>query len=152
MYKRDDQPNISAFNMTPVIDIVFLLIIFFVVVFEFIDVDDKVTVPDNCVFARENEPAKSLLPVITVFQSQEDEYSFAVDSKQLDGNGDMTEQMRQLIDQRLERLSADRRIVTLKIDKDVPFSQAKYALAAVAKSAAEKVRIAAFKEDISKRR
>ena len=149
MYKKNEQNGSVTFNMTPFIDIIFLLILFFVMVFEFIDPDDKVTVPDNCVFAKENEPEKSLLPVISVFEMKEDEYFFAVDSKQLDGDGDLlVDQMGRLIDQRLEGVSADKRIVTLNIDKDVPFSRAKYALAAAAKSSAEKIRIAAFKEEV----
>ncbi len=43
----------GTFNMTPIIDIVFLLIIFFLVVCQFIEAENfPVAVPDGCEFTQ----------------------------------------------------------------------------------------------------
>ncbi|MCK4888036.1 MAG: biopolymer transporter ExbD, partial [Planctomycetes bacterium] len=46
----------KSFNMTPIVDIVFLMIIFFLVVFQFIDAENfPVNVPDNCDYALDGQ-------------------------------------------------------------------------------------------------
>jgi len=50
-----------------------------------------------------------------------------------------------LIDIQLEDLPRDRRVVTLRIDKDVCFTEAQYALAGVAASTATDIQLAALK-------
>ena len=52
----------GSFNMTPIIDIVFLLIIFFLVVCQFIEAENfPVAVPDGCEFAQsEFEPGEQV--------------------------------------------------------------------------------------------
>jgi hypothetical protein len=45
----------------------------------------------------------------------------------------------------LSTLPADRRVVILRIDKDISFSQAQYALAGVAASSATDIQLAALK-------
>jgi hypothetical protein len=44
-------------------------------------------------------------------------------------------------------LPTDKRVVTLRIDKDIPYAEAQYALAAVAKSTATDIRLAAIKDN-----
>jgi biopolymer transport protein ExbD len=51
-----------------------------------------------------------------------------------------------LLDQRLKQLPSNNKTVTLRIDKDVPYSQAQFALAGIAKSSATDIRLAVIKE------
>jgi biopolymer transport protein ExbD len=60
---------------------------------------------------------------------------------------EITKKLAILIDSRLKDLPADKRIVTLRIDKDVSYAEAQYALAAIAKSTATDIRLAAFKDN-----
>jgi len=150
---RTDQfrigPRQRSFNMTPVIDMVFQLIIFFVLACRFIEAENfPVTVPDGCKFAQDDENAAQAA-TLTVTKKAENEIIFAVGSEEitsLDANSlpDVVARIAELIDARLQTLPPDGRIVTLRIDKDIPFSRTQYALAAVAQSAATNIRLAAF--------
>ncbi|HLB73944.1 MAG TPA: biopolymer transporter ExbD [Sedimentisphaerales bacterium] len=152
-FRRTDQfragPRQNSFNMTPVIDIVFLLIIFFVLACRFIEAENfPVTVPDGCKFAQDDQNATQAV-TLTVMNKAEDEITFAVGSEEVapqDAGSlpGVVARLAELIDARLQTLPPDGRIVTLRIDKDIPFSQAQYALAAVAQSAATNIRLAAF--------
>jgi len=153
-FRRTDQfrnrPKQNSFNMTAVIDIVFLLIIFFLVVSQFIETENlPVTVPDGCEFAQDNEDHMQTA-TLTVMNKAEDEITFAVGSEEITHQDTaslpaIVEKLAELIDARLRDLPPDNRIVTLRIDKDIPFSQAQYALAAVAQSTATDVRLAALR-------
>ena len=134
--------------MTPIIDIVFLLIIFFLVVCQFIEAENyPVTVPDDCQFAQSDPEPGAQVITITVMKTTEDEAGFAVGSEEISASGyaDIVEKLAQLIDIRLSDLSGDRRVVTLRIDKDICFAEAQYALAAVASSSATDIQLAALK-------
>jgi biopolymer transport protein ExbD len=143
------RPKGSSFNMTPVIDVVFQLIIFFVLACRFIEAENfPVTVPDGCQFAQEDENTVQTA-TLTVTKKAEDETTFAVGAEEitLQDTGSLpgvVVRLAELIDARLETLPGDGRIVTLRIDKDIPFSHAQYALAAVAQSTATNIRLAAF--------
>ncbi|MBN2269532.1 MAG: biopolymer transporter ExbD [Sedimentisphaerales bacterium] len=152
-FRRTDQfrgrPRQNSFNMTAVIDIVFLLMIFFLVASRFIETENfAVTVPDGCQFAQEDENTV-LTATLTVTKKTEDETTFALGAEEitLQDTGSLpgvVARLAELIDARLQTLPGDGRIVTLRIDKDIPFSHAQYALAAVARSAATNIRLAAF--------
>ena len=58
---------------------------------------------------------------------------------------DMVERIAELIDIRLKDLPPESRVVTLRIDKDICFAEAQYALAGVAASIATDVQLAALK-------
>jgi len=138
----------GTLNMTPIIDIVFLLIIFFLVVCQFIEAENfPVTVPDDCQFAQSDPEPGAQMITITVMKTTEDEAGFAVGPEKISasGNVDIVEKLAQLIDIRLSDLSGDRRVVTLRIDKDICFAEAQYALAAVASSSATDIQLAALK-------
>jgi biopolymer transport protein ExbD len=138
----------QAFNMTPVIDIVFLLIIFFLVVCQFIEDENfPVAVPDGCEFASPAPESRARFTTITVMKDDTGEVNFAVGAKKItasDGS-DLTEQIACLVDAGLKDLTPDRRVVTLRIDRHVCFADAQYALAAVAQSSATDVQLAALK-------
>ncbi len=138
----------GTFNMTPIIDIVFLLIIFFLVVCQFIEAENfPVAVPDNCEFAQSEPQPRAQVTTVTVMKTTKDGVDFAVGSEKISASGyaDIVEKLAQLIDVRLSDLSGDRRVVTLRIDKDVCFAKAQYALAAVAASSATDIQLAALK-------
>ena len=141
--------NSQSFNMTPIIDIVFLLIIFFMVVCKFIEAENfPVEVPDNCQFAQkapENAPDKTTL---TIVKAADGGISFAVGSEVIEDSnpGQLAERLAELLDARLKDEPVEKRIVTLRIDKNISFSKAQYALAAVAKSSATDIQLAVLSD------
>ena len=138
----------GTFNMTPLIDIVFLLIIFFLVVCQFIEAENfPVAVPDSCEFAQSEPERRAQVTTVTVMKTTKDGVDFAVGSEKISASGyaDVVEKIAELIDGCLKELPADNRVVTLRIDKDVCFAEAQYALAAVAASSATDIQLAALK-------
>ena len=73
---------------------------------------------------------------------------FAVDAEKIDfSNYDtLVVDLMNLLNKRLKNLPADQRIVTLRIDKNICFDEAQYALAGIAESIATDVKLAAIKE------
>jgi biopolymer transport protein ExbD len=142
-----NRAGVSSFNLTPVIDIVFLLIIFFVLACRFIEAENfPVTVPDGCQFARDETTPGEQVTTLTVMNRPQS-VAFAVGAEEITPQDDadvaaLVERLAQLIDVRLGNLPPGNRVVTLRIDKDTPFAQAQYALAAVAQSTATNVRLA----------
>ena len=140
--------SVRPFNMTPIIDIVFLLIIFFLVVCQFIEAENfPVAVPDGCEFAQSDPEPGAQVTTVTVMKTTKDGVDFAVGSEKIlaSGYADVVEKITELIDGRLKDLPADSKVVTLRIDKDVCFAEAQYALAAVAASTATDIQLAALK-------
>jgi len=139
----------SSLNMTPVIDIVFQLIIFFVLACRFIEAENfPVTVPDGCQFARdETAPGEQVTTLTVMNMNRPQSVTFAVGAEEITPHDDadiaaLVERLAELIDARLGDLPPGNRVVTLRIDKDIPFAKAQYALAAVAQSTATNVRLA----------
>jgi len=138
-----------SFNVTPIIDIVFLLIIFFLVVCQFIEAENfPVAVPDDCEFAQSGSDPGAQVTTVTVMKTGAERSAFAVGSEKVTASSyvDIVEKLAELIDVRLRDLPPERRVVTLRIDKDVCFAEAQYALAAVAQSSATDIQLATFKD------
>jgi len=138
-----------SFNMTPVIDIVFQLIIFFAVACQFIEAENfPVAVPEECGFAESDLEHRGQVTTVTVIRTTEEKTDFAVGAEKVTATNyaDITEKLAELIDARLKGLPAEGRVVILRIDKDVPFDQAQYALAGVAASSATDIRLAVLKD------
>jgi biopolymer transport protein ExbD len=138
-----------AFNMTPVIDIVFQLIIFFAVTCQFIEAENfPVAVPDGCRFAQSEVESQAAMTTITVMKGSAEVSDFAIGSEKISASnhGEVADKLTGLINERLKTLPADGKVITLRIDKDVRFAEAQYALAALAKSAATNIRLAAMKD------
>ncbi|MCJ7692830.1 MAG: hypothetical protein MUO22_05390, partial [Sedimentisphaerales bacterium] len=75
-----------------------------------------------------------------------DKFEFAVGAEKVEADyTDLAEKLARLIDVRLADLPRDRKVVTLRIDRDVRFAQAQYALAAVAASEATDIQLAVLK-------
>ena len=138
----------GTFNMTPIVDIVFLLIIFFLVVCQFIEAENfPVAVPDGCGFAQTDPKPGAQLTTVTVIKTTKGKSEFAVGSEKISASSyvDMIDKLAESINIQLKDLPPDRRVVTLRIDKDVCFAEAQYALAAVAASTATDIQLAALK-------
>lgn len=134
-----------SFNMTPIIDIVFLLIIFFLVVCQFIEAENfPVTVPDGCEFARSGSEPGVQVTTVTVMKTTGEKVDFAVGSEKISASdyAGIVDKLAELIDVRLRDLPPERRVVTLRIDKGICFGEAQYALAAVAQSSATDIQLA----------
>ncbi len=139
----------GTFNMTPIIDIVFLLIIFFLVVCQFIEAENfPVTVPDGCEFAQSDPEPEAQVTTVTVMKTAKERSEFAVGSEKIlvSNYDDLVDRLVQLIDVQLSDLPPDRRVVTLRIDKDVCFAEAQYALAGIAASSATNIQLATLKD------
>lgn len=144
-----DSDKSYSFNMTPIIDIVFLLIIFFLVVFQFIEAENfSVDVPDDCQFAQVFSERPGQITTVTVMDSAEGEWQFAVGAEKItpSAHADISDEIAELIDSHLKDIPLEQRIVTLRIDKNVRFAQAQYALAGIAKSIAKDIKLATLKD------
>lgn len=141
--------SLGSFNMTPLIDVVFLLIIFFLVVCRFIEAENfPVAVPDACESAGNGIEAGSPVTTITVMRTDEGKSIFAVGPERivLSGGTDLTEQIIRLVDISLGSMQSAPRLVTLRIDREVCFSDAQYAIAAAARSIATDIRLAVLRD------
>ncbi|MHC4394095.1 MAG: ExbD/TolR family protein [Planctomycetota bacterium] len=139
----------TSFNITPIIDIVFLLIIFFLVVCQFIEAENfPVNVPDDCEFAASVPEPGTGLTTVTVMKTADGGSDFAVGSEKIITTDytDMVEDIARLINIRLKDLPSNRRVVTLRIDKDTCFADAQYALAGIAESSATDIQLAVLKQ------
>lgn len=134
--------------MTPLIDIVFLLIIFFLVVCQFIEAENfPVTVPDDCEFAQNGSGPGAPVTTVTIMKTSAGRTAFAVGPEKVPASEgpDLIEKIARLVDFGLRNLPSDRRIVTLRVDREVCFSEAQYALAAIAQSSATDIQLAVLK-------
>lgn len=144
-----DPEKFASFNMTPIIDIVFLLIIFFLVVCRFIEAENfPVAVPDGCEFAENVSEHPPQMVTVTVMKADAERSIFAVGPEIITAVNypGLSDNIAGSIDFRLKDLPAPQRVVTLRIDKDVCFSEAQYALAAVVRSSATDIQLAAIKD------
>lgn len=138
------------FNMTPVIDIVFLLIIFLVVVCRQIDAENfDVTVPDKCSFAQPVADNQTGITTITVAKDAENgQLIFALGAERTTAllTTDITAWLIQKINQQLKNSPAATKTICLRIDKDISYFHAQKALAAIAQSNAAKIQLATLKQ------
>ena len=140
--------NEPAFNLTPVIDIVFLLIIFFAVVCKFIEAENfPVAVPEGCEYARSEVEMQTASATVTVMKTDGAMSEFAVGSEKVSAAtyGEVADNLAEMINARLKTLSSDNGTVTLRIDRDVSYAEAQFALAALARSDAADIRLAVIK-------
>lgn len=141
--------NEPTFNLTPVIDIVFQLIIFFAVVCKFIEAENfPVTVPDGCGYAQSEVETQIATTTVSIIKTDGDMSDFAVGGEKVSASnyGEVTDKLAEMINERLKTLPSDGRTVTLRIDKDVSYAEAQYALAALAQSTATDIRLAVIKD------
>jgi biopolymer transport protein ExbD len=141
--------TVQTLNVIPFVDVLFQLIIFFALACQLIATENlQVYVPDNCNFASSDDQREAQITTVTVMKDEGGKSSFSVGSQkvELSNYDQMAEKVAELLDARLKDLPANSRVVTLRIDKDIPYAEAQYALAAVAKSTATDIRLAAIKD------
>jgi biopolymer transport protein ExbD len=132
----------EAFDMTPIIDVVFLLIIFFMLVCQFIAAEKfQVQVPDNIESARSGELQEKGPPTITVMAGADGRAVYAVDSTKLgylEGK-DLAELIRLEIDRSPAVQASTEKTIRLRCDKTITFGEVKHILSGISKSTAETV-------------
>jgi biopolymer transport protein ExbD len=136
-------------NVTPFVDILFLLIIFFILASRFVAPESySVQIPDSIDQARTAATSEGIA-TITLMRSADGRTDCAIGSEKMPHDNDKVVDPALLaadLDRRLQLLPPDARIVALRIDRKVPYRDAQYVLAAVARSQATSVRLAAIKE------
>jgi biopolymer transport protein ExbD len=136
-------------NLTPIIDVVFLLIIFLVIVYQRIDAQNfQLDVPEGCVNASNNN-ADTAPPTVSVFINPDDgEKIFAVgaDKCPFTASTDIINWLISSIDK--EAAEKNIKTVRLRIDKNIEYRDAQLVLAAAARSNVEDMEIATIKEKI----
>jgi biopolymer transport protein ExbD len=130
----------ETFDMTPIIDVVFLLIIFFMLVAQFIVAEQyKVSVPDDIKTAAPSEAEEKRSLTITVMPDQHEGVICAIGGEKL--SSVTGEDMKSLItsvinDYFAERKNAEK-TVRLRCDRSIPFGQVKYILSGISESRAK---------------
>lgn len=139
----------GTFNMTPIVDIVFLLIIFFMLVCQFIVAENfEVDVPDEIKNAQSTQTTRDMITTVTVTQDNKGKIVYAVGSEIL--KFDLTEAVGEIIadaiDAQLNPVKKNSRIVRLRIDKNITYKYSQTAIAGVSQSCAEKMQLAVIKD------
>jgi len=139
----------DGFNITPIIDIVFLLMIFFVLAAQFIEAENfPVDVPDDCEFAESKSQHRIQTTTVTVMKNSADSSEFAVGAEKINAKDSIetVKKIAESIDNRLKDMQEKDRSVTLRADKDAVFGQVQYALAGIAESCAVNIKLSVLKE------
>lgn len=132
--------------MIPTIDILFQLVIFFILACQFAVTEQfPISVPDKCTSAKSApQEQRNILTVTIMNAASGDGIECAVGTEKLSGiDGKVL--AAGIAEKLNEKLTADQRIVCLRIAKDVPFGQTQYALAGVAASSATDIQMAVMK-------
>ena len=154
----NDSTQTTGCNMTPIIDVVFLLIIFFMLVCQFIVAENfEVDVPDRISSAQRAEDTQAgRTAIVTVMLDEQGQPRYAVGSRIIDvpatgvepaAAAAITAAIAAAIDSQLASLPPQRRVVTLRNDKSVEFRHTKYILAALGQSSATDVKWAVIKHE-----
>ncbi len=146
----DKQNNPPTFNMTPIIDVVFLLIIFFMLVCQFIVAENfEVDVPDKISAAKRPEADTEQLTTVTIMLNDKGKTAYAVGAEILpDLEGPpISYAVASAIDKQLATLPKEKRVVSLRSDKNILFKDAKYALAGISQSSATDIKWAVIKHE-----
>lgn len=139
----------ETFDMTPIIDVVFLLIIFFMLVAQFIVAEQyKVEVPDAIQTAEAQLPQEQRPLTITVLPDAQAGVTCAMGSEKLAAvqGQDMKKLIASSINDYLNEHESAEKTVRLRCDRAVPFGQVKHILAGISQSQAENLDWAVLSE------
>jgi biopolymer transport protein ExbD len=142
-----DAPQEIVLNVIPFVDILFLLIIFFILASRFAASEAfTVQVPDAIEQARVAKTSEGSATI--TLMSSSGVTTCAIGSEVIPSLDKtvLVEKLSSALDQRLEFFPPDKRIVALRIDKHVPYKDTQYILAAVARSKASAVHLVAIRE------
>lgn len=142
--------ELETFDMTPVIDVVFLLIIFFMLVAQFIVAEQyEVNVPDQIKTAQEQSEVEAKKPLtITVLLGGDEAVTCAVGTDKLTGvkGSDIEKLVTSTINEYLSSQEPVDKTVRLRCDRAVPFGEVKYILAGISGSRAQSLDWAVLSE------
>ncbi len=144
-----EQRKSLSFNITPVIDIVFLLIVFFVLDFQFLGSDSRdIELPDKCAYAQKDAEMPAGSVAIAVSQTSAGELRCSVNNRLVDTTDsyELTGRMTEVINNCFTSVPPENRIVVLRIGKELSFGKAQYALASASMSTATTIKIATLAE------
>ncbi len=147
---HDKGSGTGRFNMTPIIDIVFLLMVFFMLVCQFIVAENfDVSVPDDIASAQQDQDSDMPHTTVTVMFDGSGDVVYAVGSERIvsaeNSLEDISVSIAERIDRRMQNLPSGHRIVNLRIDKNIPYRQSQYALAGISRSGATDIKLAVKK-------
>ena len=144
-YSDDD----GRFNMTPVIDIVFLLIIFFMIVCQFIVAENfMVRVPDDISSGQRSEDLDVKTTTVTVMGGDDGGVSYAVGAEVVaySGGERISESIAAAIDRQLDNLPEESRVVGLRVDKGIVFKDSQHAIAGISESSATDIKLSVIRQ------
>jgi biopolymer transport protein ExbD len=128
-----------GFDLTPIIDVVFLLIIFFMLVCQFSASEQvEAQLPDKITSSVASENAKEIASVNITLNDGAIRYAVGADVLAAAESKLLEKMICSAIDSRLANDTGPR-IVSLRCDKRVPFEKVRPALKAIAQSRAEKI-------------
>jgi biopolymer transport protein ExbD len=136
--------------MTPIIDIVFLLMVFFMLVCQFIVAENfDVNVPEDIASAQQDQDSGSPNTTVTVMFDGSGDVVYAVGSERIaiakNSPEDISISIAEMIDRRMQDLPSSEKVINLRIDRDIPYSQSQHALAGISRSAATDIKLAVRK-------
>ena len=136
--------------MTPIIDIVFLLIIFFMLVCQFIVAENfEVDVPDKITKAVESKASDDKNTTVTVMQNEAGQVAYAVGADIIGPTQNhqlLAQKITNAINIQLENVDAADRLVTLRIDKTIAYQHCQPAIRGISLSSASELKLAAIKD------
>ena len=139
----------QSLNAIPLIDILFQLLVFFALIYKIAEAENlEIKVPDNCGFAQKQVQVQPGSVTVTLLKNQKGQTEFAVGSEIIPATdyNILPQKLSELIDSRFKDVPSTQRLVTLRIDKDIQYSKAQYALAAIAQSSASEIKLAVQKD------
>ena len=147
---HDKESGTGRFNMTPIIDIVFLLMVFFMLVCQFIVAENfDVNVPDDIASAQQEHDSDIPSTTVTVMFDGSGDVVYAVGSERIvsaeNSLEDISVSIAEKIDLRMQNLPSADRVVNLRIDKDIPYYQSQHALVGISRSVATDIKLAVKK-------
>ena len=137
----------AQFNMTAMIDIVFLLIIFFMLVCQFITRENySLILPDACPSAVVDDTHDESAVTVSVFKDSGDGLTYAVRGLRFMGTDvNLVSEMSREI--RFETGRKKDTVVHLRADGELSYVEVQTALKALARAGVERVQLAAYRSD-----
>jgi biopolymer transport protein ExbD len=134
-------------NLTPIIDVVFQLIIFLIIVYQRIDAENfRLDVPQQCTYAYNNKNERTPATVSVFLNPSDGKITFAVGAEKCPFQSP-TDVINWLVFY-INKETSEKNLKTLRlrIDKTIKFHNAQLVLAAAAKSNATTLEISTIKE------
>ncbi len=142
---KNKKTTSPAFSMTSIIDIVFLLIIFFMLVFQFISAESfDVKVPDKISSAPPAKDQQTKSASLTIMQDRTNQITYAVGSQIITpaAPAETSALITAQLNEYLDNIKTSPKTVILRCDKNITYRHVKKALSAIADSRADNIKLA----------